>query len=138
MSEEVLSVLKIEHIVVDRMCFQRVGFLTKKQASAKETMAFATERETLDTSYRVSLSVKVEREEEFVAEVHMSAFVEIDEGVEYKDELLSKNTVAILFPFIRSQMTLLTSQPDTIPVLLPAININALIEAKQKEEQGTV
>ena len=44
------------------------------------------------------------------------------------DHLIKANTVAIIFPFIRSQISLLTSQPGLMPVMLPPININALVE----------
>lgn len=128
MNEEVLSVLKVKHIVVDRMVFERTGF----KSAEPESIRISTEIEPLEGSYRVILSVKVERE--FLAEVHMSAFVEIGEDVEHKDKILTKNTLAILFPFVRSQMTLLTSQPETIPIILPVMDINRLVEEMEKEK----
>ena len=44
------------------------------------------------------------------------------------DHLIKANTVAIIFPFISSQISLLTSQPGMMPIMLPPININALVE----------
>ena len=44
------------------------------------------------------------------------------------EHLIKVNTVAIIFPFIRSQVSLLTTQPGMMPVMIPPININALIE----------
>ena len=44
------------------------------------------------------------------------------------EHLIKANTVAIIFPFIRSQVSLLTTQPGMMPVMIPPININALIE----------
>ena len=52
--------------------------------------------------------------------------MDIDEST--YEHLIKANTVAIMFPFIRSQISLLTTQPGIIPVMLPPININALIE----------
>ena len=53
-------------------------------------------------------------------------------GTELKDEqkqiIITKNTLAILFPYLRAQVTLMTSQPDVEPVVLPAININSLLQ----------
>ena len=40
--------------------------------------------------------------------------------------LIDKNAVAILMPYLRSEVTLLTAQPDTDSVVLPAFNINKL------------
>lgn len=47
------------------------------------------------------------------------------------EHLVKVNTVAIIFPFIRSQISLLTTQPGMTPVMLPPINLNALIETKE-------
>lgn len=44
-----------------------------------------------------------------------------------KEVIVTKNTMAILFPFLRSQVTLMTAQPDMVPIVLPLININALL-----------
>ena len=44
------------------------------------------------------------------------------------EHLIKANTVAIIFPFIRSQVSLLTTQPGMMPVMIPPINLNALVE----------
>ena len=44
------------------------------------------------------------------------------------EQLMKQNTVAIVFPFIRSQVSLLTTQPGIQPILIPPINVAALIE----------
>lgn len=41
--------------------------------------------------------------------------------------IMETNTFAIMFPYLRSQISLITSQPDMTPVVIPAININALV-----------
>ena len=45
-----------------------------------------------------------------------------------KERLKKNNTISILFPYIRSEVTLLTSQPEMTPVIIPPININKLID----------
>ena len=46
---------------------------------------------------------------------------------EWREEAIrNANTVAIKFSFIRSQVTLLTSQPGMTPIVLPAINTQKL------------
>lgn len=129
MDEKISSVLKLNNIVVDKMSFERTNFC--QNINDKEHMSISTEVEELAIGSRVSLAVKVERGDEFVAEVHMSAYVEIAEDHEVTKELFLKNTIAMLFPYVRSQLTLLTSQPGTMPVILPPLNINALIEEKE-------
>lgn len=47
-------------------------------------------------------------------------------------KVLTNNTIAILFPYLRSQLTLLTSQPEFEPIILPIMNINALMNDEDK------
>ena len=42
-------------------------------------------------------------------------------------DLLEKNTIAIMFPYIRSYISIITTQPGMPPVVLPAMNIIAMI-----------
>ena len=42
--------------------------------------------------------------------------------------ILKVNTIAIMFPFLRSQILLLTSQPGFNPVPVPAVNAEALFK----------
>lgn len=44
------------------------------------------------------------------------------ETYEKEESIIKANTVAIMFLFIRSQVTLLTTQPGMTPIVLPAIN----------------
>lgn len=53
---------------------------------------------------------------------------------EFIESIMKKNTVAIMFPYIRSQITLLTSQPGFKPIVLQPININALIESEEQKQ----
>jgi preprotein translocase subunit SecB len=42
--------------------------------------------------------------------------------------ILKKNSVAIMFPFIRSQVSLITTQPGMIPVQLPLVDVNKMVK----------
>lgn len=46
--------------------------------------------------------------------------------------LISKNTVAILMPYMRSELSLLTAQPGMECIVMPPINVNAMMEQSQK------
>ena len=54
-----------------------------------------------------------------------------DMEVSVYEHLIKVNTVAIIFPYIRSQVSLLTTQPGIKPVMLPPMNLNALIDSKE-------
>ena len=45
-----------------------------------------------------------------------------------RDAIIHQNAVAILFPYVRSQITLLTSQPEVDSIVLPPVNIAKMVE----------
>lgn len=53
-------------------------------------------------------------------------------GDNYPTDRLLPNAIAIMFPYLRSQVTIMTSQLNTVPVVIPAININSFLK-KQNE-----
>lgn len=77
-----------------------------------------------DHQYRVILTLRIEKEELKICVVASADFTNLSSELEYELEkkVIRVNTVAIMFPFIRSQVTLLTSQPGMTPIVLPAIN----------------
>lgn len=42
-------------------------------------------------------------------------------------DILEKNMIAIMFPYIRSYISIITTQPGMPPIVLPAMNIIAMI-----------
>lgn len=128
-----LSVLKLEHIVFDNLHFERHGFRNPDAPDAEVNIGTGVHKDS-EGQYRVSLHIAVKKENEYVASVQVTGFCEIDENCPGKDDLLKRNAIAILFPYARAQLTLLTSQPETDPFVMPAFNINALVEDLEKEE----
>lgn len=58
--------------------------------------------------------------------VMVATFVIHEKTPEVFEVLFKKNTLALMLPYIRSEVTLITSQPGTSPILLPAIDVNEL------------
>ena len=46
---------------------------------------------------------------------------------------LTKNAIAILFPYVRSNLTNITSQSGIETLILPVINFNALLDEQRKK-----
>ena len=46
--------------------------------------------------------------------------------------ILERNAIAILFPYIRSYISTITTQPGMAPILLPAMNIVAMLNDQKK------
>ena len=88
-----------------------------------------------DSTHRGTLVLKGEKQEEYSIAISLSGFFKIEkqeaaDGTDYEmvQQLISKNAVAIMMPYLRSELTLLTAQPDTDSVVLPPFNINAMLE----------
>lgn len=81
-----------------------------------------------DNKYRVELSLTVADEDK-----KLHVFVK---GIgEFKTEqenqvLIERNTIAIMFPYLRSYISLLTTQPGMMPIVLPAMNIITMLQDK--------
>lgn len=75
--------------------------------------------------YRVTVCAKL-TQRDFVAIIEAKANFIYEGDLSQEEDIINTNTVAIIFPFIRSQMTLLTSQPNMQPVVLPTINTSKL------------
>ena len=50
---------------------------------------------------------------------------------ELKRSLITRNTVAIMFPYIRSEVSLITAQPGLMPIQIPVIDVNKLVGSKK-------
>ena len=72
--------------------------------------------------YNVILTTTIEKEDMKLILTAQADFLYESDDFSMEDAIINSNTIAIMFPFIRSQITLLTSQPGMTPIVLPAIN----------------
>lgn len=124
------SALVAKKIYIETMNFQRTTTVSGIVRLTKSSIG--KNIETIDENdYKCSLVFKMSDDEGSTSlEVIVSGIFEFKADLEpdQKDVIITKNTMAILFPYLRSQVTLLTAQPDIEPVVLPPININALLQ----------
>ena len=116
--------------------FSKFDFKQERRTDSKEyntsfQIEYAINSED-DTKVRVIVDTTVTNEaQSIVLNVQTVGIFKVDkldmDEATY-EHLIKANTVAIIFPFIRSQVSLLTTQPGMMPVMIPPININALIE----------
>ena len=127
MSENYLSVMTLIKVVFDELSFLRHGYKNDNQATMNLNVLIG-ENEVQNLN-KVSITLSIIKEAEYDLTVKISGFFEINEtGNLKKEELLKKNAVAILMPFIRSQVSILTAQPETESLILPVFNISKLME----------
>lgn len=127
--KNVTSALKMKEIYVQRSMFERKS---GKISGRSLEIEFKRGKKQLDENlYHVLLDTCLQNTAgDFSLEISVVGVFDISQVEEsMRETLLDKNAYAILFPFVRSQVTLLTSQPGMQPIVLPAININAMVAA---------
>lgn len=124
------SSLILQKMVFDEIKFERKGF--KNSLSEFEMKLNVQIGVSKDNVYKVTLTLVGEKKEEYDIVIRLSGFFELEGHEEIDNEvmqdLINKNTVAIMMPYLRSELTLLTSQPDTESVVLPPLNINKMLK----------
>ena len=83
-----------------------------------------------EREYKITPELNVADPEE-----KLSVFVKGMAIFETKQEnqmLIERNTLAIMFPYFRSYVSTLTTQPGMTPIVLPAMNIMTMLAQKEK------
>ena len=125
--------LTIQHFVFNKISFERTGF---KNDVDDLPASFSVQVEKQgDNHYIVTLDVGIEKKDEFSALASISGYCEIDDNHPQRDIMLKVNAPAIMFPYVRAQLTLLTAQPETEPIVLPVVNFQKIYE-KSKENDN--
>lgn len=124
------SLLIAKKIFIEEMSFKRENEI-EGVIRFSNTRIGKTLKKLNDDKYKCSLSLNMsDSSESAKLKIIVSGIFEFNLGFddEQKETIITKNTMAILFPYLRAQITIMTSQPDVEPVVLPAININALLK----------
>lgn len=107
----------------------------KKQGPINLTTGFNIDyAEKTDDRFQVRILINTlikDEEDRFELKLSTLGFFKLNaEDIEENvaDYILKKNTVAMMFPFIRSQISLLTTQPGMTPILLQPIDVDALVD----------
>ncbi len=124
------SVLQLDKIVFDKIEFKRLGFSSEKELEL-EIQSNISQKQNAEI-YRVTLILKGNKPEEYIFEISLTGFFSFEaENMiqeELKNTLVTKNAIAILMPYLRSEVSLLTAQPGIECVVLPAFNVNKILE----------
>jgi preprotein translocase subunit SecB len=123
------SVLKLKTIQFTKISFERTAEIVSNSLG----LTISRNIEFIDNDCIVILNVCIKAQDNSLnLEIVARAVFDISECKGNKT-LAYKNTVAIMFPYVRSQVSLITTQPDMSPVIIPALNINALLEDADNE-----
>lgn len=121
------SVLTLQTMVFDRIEFNRKGLKNTNELKFKLQVQIGSDE---NGGYKVTLVLNGTKQKEYDIVISLSGFFELEGQERLEDkivqDLINKNAVAILMPYLRSELTLLTAQPDTDSVVLPPFNINKI------------
>lgn len=121
------SVLTLQKMVFDKIEFDRKGFKNNKELKFELQVQIGIDE---NDTYKVTLVLNGAKQDEYDIVISLSGFFRVEGQEELEDkiiqDLINKNAVAILMPYLRSELTLLTAQPETDSVVLPPFNINKI------------
>jgi preprotein translocase subunit SecB len=83
-----------------------------------------------DNSYDVTLTCLITNGDnrQLDLKIALKANFEVSSNSEAEEEQLFNSMIAIMYPYMRSQITLVTCQPNLNPINLPVANIHAMFE----------
>lgn len=129
---------KLSPVVFDEVSFKREGFRnTNKDVQTKFELSYAS-NELEGQNYCITVRAQASRENEYIATVQVSGYITFSDDMlneKMKETLLKKNAISILFPYVRSEMTLLTAQPEVEPIVWPVMNVLAMFEESEKNKK---
>lgn len=124
------DVLKMDKLYFEFIRFNATGITAAKEGAAE--VGFKEEHNINDNFIKVKLFCKVEVENVFVLELCLNGTFEAGD-IESKGVL--PNAIAIMFPYLRAQVSLMTAQPNIPTISLKPVNINALLEKQREQEE---
>jgi preprotein translocase subunit SecB len=131
---KISSALVLQRLVFDKIEFNRKDFKNDNELEFQIEVQIGVDED----DYKVTLILNAEKKDEYDFLISLSGFftIEKDDGLtkEQSMNLIHKNAVAILMPYLRSEVTLLTAQPEMDCVVLPPFNINKMLDKSNRDE----
>ena len=133
--EPIKSSLLMNNMYFNKLKFVRSGPKNTKEVEYKLSANIGADS---DNHYKVTLILQGQKQDEYDVELELVGHFTLESSselsTEKKDILMKKNAVSILMPYIRSQLSLLTAQPEVECQVLPPINVAKMFEEAQKGE----
>ncbi|MDE7439390.1 MAG: protein-export chaperone SecB [Clostridia bacterium] len=125
------SVLKLLNYKVNQIHFDLNSDFDGKEFNVKPT--FKKEINKIDADkakvvLKIAMNSTKEAPAPFTLQIIISGIFELKDWENSNSEIMKVNTVAILFPFLRSLLATVTCNAAVPPYVLPVLNINALLD----------
>lgn len=124
-------VLKLNTLVFDEVTFKRLGMQNKNELEVSFSVSIG-ENISDATIKKVSVRITGEKKDEYTFEIQATGYFVYNGNVD--DAIIQQNAVAIVMPYIRSEVSILTAQPGIEPVVLPPFNIIEMMKESKKEK----
>jgi len=127
------STLKLDEIYFTHIEFSRTENLAINELKLQINKEICY---TDVNSVKITLSAQIFAEDNSitvsVVMVGLFHVIQSDLPEDIKKQMVETNTIAIMFPYLRSQISLITTQPGMLPIIIPTININALVQENKE------
>lgn len=130
-----LSSLKFEGYVVEKVNFERNQNLDDsiKQWNLTFNIENKTKVNKEKNKMKISLSVEVFKGIEnapFTIDAEITGIFSINGSEDISQ--FEPNAIAIMYPYLRAIVSTYTSAANVVPIILPAINVNAMLRNKKE------
>ena len=118
------SQLKLVDLMIVESSFSR----TEKeiQDAALEMEIEKDIQKQSEDQYEVTLAVRLKEKNDQI-NIYVKSKAHFTTQQE-NTNLIEKNTIAIMFPYVRSHISSITSQPGMMPIVMPPMNIAAMLK----------
>ncbi len=132
-----LSSLKFEGYVVEKVEFKRNQNLdeTVKEWDLTFDIKNKTKINKEKNKMKINLNVEVFKDTEkapFKMEAEIAGIFSVDGNENILN--FEANAIAIMYPYLRAIVSTYTASANVSPVILPAINVNAMLKRKKEED----
>ena len=134
LGEKIESVVKLERLYFESIQFQRsADNILSNNLTLQFTRSYDFNTDHTNCMVKLGCHIKDPEKKRIGLDVTIcGVFACSDEPLARRDELLKKNTLAILFPYLRSQVSLVTTQPGLAPIVLPPVNIESVCSSSEE------
>lgn len=114
--------MQLIKLFYNKINFTRISLSEKQgQPEVKIEQKVETNKEN-NQIYKITLSMLCEKKEEYSIEIELCGLFLIVASNDDEISIYLNNAIAIMMPYLRNQLTILTSQPDMKPIVMPVIN----------------
>ncbi|APM37314.1 protein-export chaperone SecB [Clostridium kluyveri] len=130
--------LKLHKIYVPNISFNRSDNYSEKNSKFQVKVGYETAHSENNSKTKVTIKIEIadKKDDALTINVSLCGIFSMEPNDKENEKFFIKQSLAILFPYLRSLVTNITVQAEIPPIVLPPINFNALIDKQSNNEQS--